>query len=64
MGYIAVIGAGSWGTTLASLLVEKGYDVSLWAREKDVADEITKKGQQRLYARSGPACRPQGDEQP
>jgi glycerol-3-phosphate dehydrogenase len=29
MGYIAVIGAGSWGTTLACLLVEKGYDVSL-----------------------------------
>lgn len=40
MSYIAVIGAGSWGTTLASLLVEKGYDVILWAREKEVVDEI------------------------
>src|SRR5512140_2052277 len=40
MSYIAVIGAGSWGTTLASLLAEKGYDVSLWAFEKAIADEI------------------------
>jgi len=28
MGYIAVIGAGSWGTTLACLLAEKEYDVT------------------------------------
>lgn len=40
MSYIAVMGAGSWGTTLASLLAEKGYDVSLWAFEKEIADEI------------------------
>ncbi len=40
MSYIAVIGAGSWGTTLASLLTDKGYDVSLWSFEKEVADEI------------------------
>ncbi|HSB31868.1 MAG TPA: NAD(P)H-dependent glycerol-3-phosphate dehydrogenase [Candidatus Sulfobium mesophilum] len=40
MSYIAVIGAGSWGTTLASLLVEKGYEVSLWTFEKEVAAEI------------------------
>ncbi|MCL5022870.1 MAG: NAD(P)-dependent glycerol-3-phosphate dehydrogenase [Nitrospirae bacterium] len=40
MSYIAVIGAGSWGTTLTRLLSEKGYDVSLWAYEKDLCDEI------------------------
>lgn len=40
MSHIAVIGAGSWGTTLACLLAEKRYDVSLWAYEKEVADEI------------------------
>jgi len=49
MSYIAVIGAGSWGTTLASLLVEKGYDVTLWAREAEIADEITAKGTNSLY---------------
>ena len=49
MSYIAVIGAGSWGTTLASMLVEKGYDVSLWAREKDVADEINEISRNSIY---------------
>jgi glycerol-3-phosphate dehydrogenase (NAD(P)+) len=40
MSYISVIGAGSWGTTLASLLVDKGYDVAIWCHEKDVAEEM------------------------
>ena len=40
MSYIAVIGAGSWGTTLACLLAEKEYDVSLWAFEKDLVESI------------------------
>lgn len=37
---IAVVGAGSWGTTLAGLLADKGRDVSLWVREKELADII------------------------
>jgi len=37
---VAVIGAGSWGTTLANLLSKKGHDVVLWSFEKDVADAI------------------------
>lgn len=40
MKKIAVIGAGSWGTALAFLLGEKGYDVSLWVYEDDLAEEI------------------------
>ena len=40
MGYIAVIGAGSWGTTLAYLLSEKDYDISLWVYEEFLAEEI------------------------
>ena len=43
MKKIAVIGAGSWGTALASLLGEKGYNVSLWVYEADLIDEIIKK---------------------
>lgn len=35
-----VIGAGSWGTTLADLLSRKGFEVTLWAREPEVAEEI------------------------
>jgi glycerol-3-phosphate dehydrogenase (NAD(P)+) len=32
-GTLAVIGAGSWGTTLARLLAEKGLRVRLWGRD-------------------------------
>lgn len=39
---IGVIGAGSWGTTLANLLAEKGYGVDLWVREDEVFDQIMK----------------------
>jgi glycerol-3-phosphate dehydrogenase (NAD(P)+) len=49
MSYIAVIGAGSWGTTLACLLVEKGYDVSLWVHEQDIADEINSNRTNSVY---------------
>ncbi len=49
MSYIAVIGAGSWGTTLSCLLSEKGYDVSLWVYEKELAEEIREKRVNSLY---------------
>ena len=39
---IAVLGAGSWGTTLANLLAKKGSDVRLWAYETDVVDAINR----------------------
>ena len=54
MGYIAVIGSGSWGTTLANLLAEKGYDVSLWAFEKELADEINRTGINSTYLKGIP----------
>lgn len=49
MSYIAVIGAGSWGTTLASLLSKKGFDVIIWARKKEIADAINYKKENPLY---------------
>lgn len=49
MSYIAVMGAGSWGTTLACLLVEKGYEVSLWAFEEEIVDEINHEGRNSIY---------------
>lgn len=45
MNKIAVIGAGSWGTAIASILSYKGYDVSLWVYEKDLVKEIQEKGE-------------------
>jgi glycerol-3-phosphate dehydrogenase (NAD(P)+) len=37
---LAVIGAGSWGTTLAQLLAEKGQNVRLWVREPHVLEGL------------------------
>ncbi|WP_167142664.1 NAD(P)H-dependent glycerol-3-phosphate dehydrogenase [Canibacter zhoujuaniae] len=37
---VAVIGAGSFGTTYAKVLVDAGCDVLLWARRTEVATEI------------------------
>jgi glycerol-3-phosphate dehydrogenase (NAD(P)+) len=49
MSYIAVIGAGSWGTTLACLLAEKDYDVSLWAFEREIVETINNTGTNSVY---------------
>lgn len=40
MASIGVIGAGSWGTTLADLLAKKGHDVTLWAYEAELVKEM------------------------
>lgn len=46
---IGVIGAGSWGTTLAHLLAEKGYGVDLWVFEKDLCETIRVTRENTLY---------------
>jgi len=37
---VAVLGAGSWGTTFAKVLADAGRDVRLWARRPEVAAAI------------------------
>ncbi len=37
---VTVLGAGSWGTTLAIVLADNGHRVSLWTYRKDQADAI------------------------
>jgi len=49
MKEIAVIGAGSWGTTLANLLAEKGLRVSLWVREKEVYYQIKEEKENKVF---------------
>ncbi len=46
---IGVIGAGSWGTTLANLLAKKGRDVTLWVYEADLAARMEKTRINDLY---------------
>lgn len=38
---VAVLGAGSWGTTFAKILVDGGSDVTIWARRPELAREIS-----------------------
>jgi glycerol-3-phosphate dehydrogenase (NAD(P)+) len=40
MSKVAVIGAGSWGTTFSKVLADGGSDVMLWSRREEVASEI------------------------
>jgi glycerol-3-phosphate dehydrogenase (NAD(P)+) len=37
---VAVLGAGSWGTTFAKILADGGADVVIWARRPELAREI------------------------
>ncbi len=37
---IGVVGAGSWGTTLADLLAKRGNAVTLWAYERDLVERM------------------------
>jgi glycerol-3-phosphate dehydrogenase (NAD(P)+) len=37
---VAVLGAGSWGTTFAKILADAGNSVALWARRPELAREI------------------------
>src|SRR3954447_23931472 len=45
---VAVMGAGSWGTTVATMVCRNAPTI-LWARRKDLADEITTDHQSRAY---------------
>ena len=46
---IGVIGAGSWGTTLADLLASKGFPVALWAYEHDLVERMQVNHENDLY---------------
>ena len=38
---VAVMGAGSWGTTLAKVFADAGNNVCLWARRQELAEAIS-----------------------
>jgi glycerol-3-phosphate dehydrogenase (NAD(P)+) len=45
----AVIGAGSWGTALAKLLADKGYETRLWGRNPELLRDIERERENRRY---------------
>ena len=50
---VAVVGAGSWGTTVASL-ASRNAPTRLWARSKDLADQINVEHRNGQYLRDYP----------
>ena len=45
---IAILGAGSWGTTVASVLSHR-HEVVIWARDESIAHEINERHSNRAY---------------
>ena len=54
MSRVAVVGAGSWGTTLANLLCGRGDEVVMWAFEPEVADEVNRRHRNDLFLPDAP----------
>jgi len=46
---IGVIGGGSWGTALAYLLAENGFDLDLWVFEEEVRDQIATDRENKVF---------------
>lgn len=46
---IGIIGGGGWGTALAKLCAEKGYQAEIWAREPEVVEEINSSHTNQLF---------------
>jgi glycerol-3-phosphate dehydrogenase (NAD(P)+) len=46
---IAVVGAGSWGTALATLLGSGGFDVTLYALEKEIVNSVNENHENCLF---------------
>ena len=49
MTRVAVLGAGSWGTTLANLLAAKGESVRLWAYEPEVVAGVNQRHENAVF---------------
>ncbi len=63
-GKIAVVGAGSWGTALATVLDSKGIKLNLWIREEDLLKTIKDTRENSMYlpgVKLGENINPTGD---
>ena len=48
---ISVIGAGAWGTALATIAARAGCEVTLWALEEEVVNAINNERENTTYLR-------------
>ena len=46
---ITVLGAGSWGTTLACLLADKGYEIAMWEYNKEQAERLKNDKENKIF---------------
>lgn len=46
---VAILGAGSWATALAVLLINKGLQVTMWSRRRELADQINNQRENLRY---------------
>lgn len=46
---LGVVGGGAWGTALAKLLADKGFDLDLWVFEPDVREQIEKNRENQIF---------------
>jgi glycerol-3-phosphate dehydrogenase (NAD(P)+) len=51
MTTVAVIGAGSWGTSVSWMLGGKGHDVRLWSREPEIAESVNREHRNPTFMR-------------
>lgn len=49
MSRVTVVGAGSWGTALASVLAKNGHEVRVWALEEEVVTALNERRRNPLY---------------
>ena len=49
MKSISILGAGSWGTAIATAAAERGLDVSMWSRNSEHINEIENLRENKKY---------------
>ena len=49
MSKVTVLGCGSWGTALATVLAAKGQPVTMWCRRSEQAEEMNRTKENKRY---------------
>src|SRR5207244_3837933 len=49
MAVVTILGAGSWGTALATHLARLGHEVALWARNPEFSAQLAAAGENAVY---------------